>query len=68
MLAAQQPVAFAWSRSLVGKQIEVILDRPVPDEPDVFLGRTYADAPEVDGGVYVSGTNLAPGRILPVKL
>ncbi|MGA2617751.1 MAG: 30S ribosomal protein S12 methylthiotransferase RimO [Thermoguttaceae bacterium] len=68
LLAAQQPIAFAWSQSLVGKQIEVILDRPLPGEPDVFLGRTYADAPEVDGGVYVSGKHLAPGRILPCEV
>jgi ribosomal protein S12 methylthiotransferase len=33
-----------------------------------LVGRTYADAPEVDGVVYVTGENLAPGQVVPCEI
>ena len=48
--------------------MDVILDSPVPGEPRAFVGRTYADAPEVDGAAYVSGENLAAGQIVPCEI
>ena len=68
LLAAQQKVAFAWSQAQVGRRMDVILDSQVPGEPRAFVGRTYADAPEVDGAAYVSGENLAPGQIVPCEI
>ena len=68
LLLAQQKVAFAWSRAQVGRRMDVILDNPVPGEPHAFLGRTYADAPEVDGAAYVSGAGLAAGEIVSCEI
>ena len=68
LLAAQQKNAFAWSQSQVGKQLDVIIDSPVPNEPGAFLGRSYADAPEVDGAVYVSGEGVAVGQIVRCEM
>ena len=68
LLAAQQKVAFAWSQAQVGRRMDAILDGPVPEQTQAFVGRTYADAPEVDGAVYVSGENLAAGRIVPCEI
>jgi ribosomal protein S12 methylthiotransferase len=68
LLAAQQKVAFAWSQAQVGRRLDVILDSPVPGEPSAFVGRTYADAPEVDGAAYVSGENLAAGQIVSCEI
>ena len=68
LLSAQQKVAFAWSQAQVGRRMDVILDSQVPGEPTAFVGRTYADAPEVDGAAYVSGENLAAGQIVPCEI
>jgi ribosomal protein S12 methylthiotransferase len=68
LLAAQQKVAFAWSQAQIGQRLDVILDSQVPDEPRAFVGRTYADAPEVDGAAYVSGESLAVGQIVPCEV
>jgi ribosomal protein S12 methylthiotransferase len=68
LLAAQQKAAFAWSQAQVGRRMDVILDSPVPGQTTAFLGRTYADAPEVDGAAYVSGANLAAGRIVSCEI
>ncbi|MBC7105170.1 MAG: 30S ribosomal protein S12 methylthiotransferase RimO, partial [Firmicutes bacterium] len=35
----------------------------------VYLGRTEADAPEVDGRVYFrAGASLAPGQVVRVRI
>jgi ribosomal protein S12 methylthiotransferase len=33
-----------------------------------YLGRTYADAPEIDGAVYVTGKGLVPGQIVACEI
>ncbi len=64
LLAVQQEIAFAWGESQVGRRLDVLIDRDIPGEKDAYVGRTYADAPEIDGVVYVTGENLAAGQIV----
>jgi ribosomal protein S12 methylthiotransferase len=64
LMAAQQEIAFAWNTSQVGRRLDVMIDRPIPDQPNVYVGRSYADAPEVDGQVYVTGEGFSPGQIV----
>ena len=65
IMAAQQVIAFDFNQKLVGQNLDVLIDGPAPDSPgDLWIGRTYADAPDVDGLVYVSGANLAAGDLI----
>lgn len=64
LLAVQQEIAFAWNAAQVGRQTEVLIDRDIPGESNAFIGRSYADAPEIDGAVYVTGEGLRPGQIV----
>lgn len=68
ILATQQEIAFAWNRAQQGRQLDVILDQEMPEQPHVWIGRSYADAPEIDGAVYVTGENLRPGQIVPCEI
>jgi ribosomal protein S12 methylthiotransferase len=68
LLAVQQQIAFAWNASQVGRQLDVLIDSYIPDAENAYLGRSYADAPEIDGSVYVTGEDLAPGRIVPCEV
>jgi ribosomal protein S12 methylthiotransferase len=68
LMALQQEIAFAWSAAQVGKHLDVIIDQRVPGEINAYLGRSYADAPEVDGQVYVTGENLKPGQIVGCEI
>jgi len=68
LMAAQQEIAFAWNQSQVGRQTDVLIDRPVPGEKNAWLGRSYADAPDVDGATYVTGKRLKPGQIVPCEI
>jgi ribosomal protein S12 methylthiotransferase len=68
LMGLQQGIAFGWNRALTGRRMEVIIDRPVPGEDHAFVGRSYADAPEIDGVVYVTGDGLAAGDIVPCEI
>ena len=70
LMAVQQEVAFEWTAAQVGKRIEVIVDQPVPNERNVWVGRSMADAPDVGAAVYVTGGphKLQPGRIVPCEV
>lgn len=59
ILEAQQRVAFAWMESRVQTEVEVLLDGV--EETGRWYGRTRAEAPDVDGLVYVEGENFSPG-------
>ena len=68
LMSAQQQIVFDRNDSQVGRRIEVLIDRPVPDEPNAWIGRSYADAPDVDSVVFVSGKGLSPGQMVPCEI
>jgi len=68
IMRTQQEVAFAWSAAQVGREVEAIVDGADPEVPGHFLGRTHADAPEIDGMVRLKGKNLRPGDLIRVKV
>jgi ribosomal protein S12 methylthiotransferase len=68
LMAVQQKIAFEWNDRQIGRQFDVLLDAPLPGEPNVWVGRSYADAPDVDGAVYVTGEGLAAGQIVPCEI
>jgi ribosomal protein S12 methylthiotransferase len=70
LMQVQQEIAFAHLAEQVGRSVDVILDQPVPGERNVWIGRTPADAPDVDGLVFVTGDQLKlrAGDIVPVEI
>ncbi len=68
LMQVQQSIAFARNNAQVGRQVEVLLDQPVPDEPGAWIGRTAADAPDVDSVVYVTGKKLRAGKIVRCEI
>ncbi len=55
LMEVQQQIAFDWNAQQIGTTQKIILDTPLEGQPNVFIGRTMADAPDVDGIVYVTG-------------
>ena len=64
LLGAQQPISAAFNQSQVGRRLEILLDSDIVGENNAHIGRSAADAPEVDGRVYVTGEGLQPGRLV----
>jgi ribosomal protein S12 methylthiotransferase len=68
LMEVQQQVAFQWNDAQIGRRLDVIIDSAVPDERDAWIGRSYADAPDVDGVVYVTGEGLKAGSLVPCEI
>jgi ribosomal protein S12 methylthiotransferase len=68
LMAAQQEIAFDWSQTQIGRELEVIVDGPDPEVPNHVLARGYADAPDIDGLVRVKGKGLRAGDLARVKV
>jgi ribosomal protein S12 methylthiotransferase len=69
LMFAQQEVAFAKSKSQVGKTLEVLIDRPAGREAeDGYVARSHSQAPDIDSVVYVTGEDLHPGQLVNVKV
>ena len=69
LMLAQQEVAFAKAKGMVGKTIEVLVDRPAGrDDQDGFVARTQSQAPDIDSVVFVHGQGLHAGAMLDVKV
>jgi ribosomal protein S12 methylthiotransferase len=66
LMLLQQQLAFEFADSLVGFELDVLIDEQVDDGN--WVGRIYADAPEIDASVYVSGENLTVGEFVPVHI
>jgi ribosomal protein S12 methylthiotransferase len=72
-MTVQQEIAHDHAHRQVGRTLDVIIDRQSADRADVWIGRSKADAPEIDCVVYVTapGTSAArplTGRIVPVEI
>jgi len=71
LMAMQQKIAFQWTQSRVGSTAEVLLDNELADQPGIWIGRTAAEAPDIDGLVYVNsqpGDALSAGKFVSCEL
>lgn len=68
LMELQQEIAFAHCQDMIGTEVEVLIEGKVADEP-VYVGRTYMDAPNVDGYIFVNtGELLMSGTLVPVRV
>ncbi len=64
LMALQQDISLASNQRLVGKVLDVLFEG---QGDGLSMGRTYRDAPEIDGLVIVEG-EAPPGALLPVRI
>ncbi len=64
LMAIQQEIAFEFGDAQVGRQLDVLIDSAVPGEKNAWIGRTMADAPDVDCVAYVTGDRLKTGALV----
>jgi ribosomal protein S12 methylthiotransferase len=64
LMTLQQGISLACNQSFVGRTLPVLIEGL---DGDISLGRSYRDAPEIDGLVIVEG-KLPVGELLPVRI
>lgn len=70
LMEVQQEIMFQYNQSQVGTTRDIILDKPVADQPGAWIGRGSCDAPDVDGVTFVTQTDheLKEGQIVPCEI
>ena len=68
IMELQQAIAFEKAEDMVGQLLWCMIEGKVADE-DVYVGRTYRDAPNVDGYIFVQTTaTLMTGDYVKVQV
>jgi ribosomal protein S12 methylthiotransferase len=68
LMQIQQAISAEFLSSFVGKQLDVMVDG-ISELPEYqWIGRTYFDAPDIDGKVYISNGKFKPGQIVNVEI
>jgi len=68
VMLAQQSISKEINSGYMGKEIEVLVDEIQSDKPKIAIGRTKADAPEIDGKVIIRGNKAQVGKFVKVKV
>ena len=76
LMELQQGISLEKNQKLVGKTLQVLIEgygemesedgTPLPDQA-ISLGRSYRDAPEIDGMVIIEG-EIPVGEMVPVRI
>ena len=68
IMELQQAIAFEKAEDMVGQVLWCMIEGKVADE-DVYIGRTYKDAPNVDGYIFVqTSATLMTGDFVKVQV
>ena len=68
LMELQQDIAFDLAEDMIGKEVLVLIEGKVADE-NAYVGRTYKDAPNVDGLIFVNTEEkLMSGDFARVKV
>lgn len=68
ILALQQKISFDINETLPGRELTAFIEGKVADE-DAYVGRTYRDAPGVDGYVFIRTNEiLETGKFVNVEI
>lgn len=68
VMETQMGIMQDWSEAQVGKSFDVLTEG-FDEETQCWFGRSYADAPEIDGRVYFTAADApAPGQFVRVRI
>lgn len=66
LMELQQEIAFEKAEDSEGRRLMVMIEGSLPED-GVYIGRTYKDAPNVDGYIFVNAEReLLSGELVPV--
>lgn len=67
-MEALATISHEFGQGRVGSVQRVLIDGPSEESELVCVGRSYAEAPDVDGVVYVGDASLEAGRFVDVRI
>jgi ribosomal protein S12 methylthiotransferase len=68
VMGLQRRIAREKNRGLIGRELDVLVEGPSEDHELVFKGRHAGQAPDIDGGVYLSEGEARAGEMRRVRV
>ncbi len=69
LMSLQSQISQEINESLEGRELEILIEGRDEEVPDITAGRSYREAPEVDGQVYIEGDRRSrAGDFVKVKV
>ncbi len=68
LMLTQQQIAFAKAKRRIGETVQVLIDRPDAGADANWIGRTSAQAPDIDSVTKVFGDGLHAGKLVAAKV
>lgn len=68
LMTLQQEIAFEHAQNMVGRTLKVMVEGRLPED-NVYIGRTYMDAPNIDGYIFINADHeFMSGDFVTVKV
>lgn len=68
IMELQQAISYEQDQKLVGKEVDVLIEGYLYED-NIYIGRTYRDAPKVDGCIFVNAEEeIISGEFVKVKI
>ena len=69
LMSVQSKISQEINESLEGRELDILIEGRDEEVPDIAAGRSYREAPEVDGQIYIEGDRQSrAGDIVRVKI
>ncbi|MFP4236523.1 MAG: 30S ribosomal protein S12 methylthiotransferase RimO [Desulfonatronovibrio sp.] len=68
VMCLQKKISRQGLRVYKDQLLDILVDSPHPEWPGLFTGRTWFQAPDVDGLTYVSGPDTGPGQMVRARV
>jgi ribosomal protein S12 methylthiotransferase len=68
LLARQQSISLACNQKWVGREMEILVEGRAPNDTTSAVGRSFRDAPEIDGQVYIRRCAAKPGTFVRARV
>ena len=69
LMSVQCKISEELNQELEGRELDVLVEGRDEEQQNIAVGRSYREAPDVDGQVYIEGdTDSQPGDIVRVKV
>ncbi len=65
LMQVQNRISKEFGKRMTGKKVKVLIEK---NTKKGSLGRSYMDAPEIDGSVLIKESNISPGEIVEAKI
>jgi ribosomal protein S12 methylthiotransferase len=67
LMELQRSISDKRGGNRIGEELDVLIER-YDGRSDVYIGRSQYDAPEIDGEVFVTGTNIQIGELVKARV